>query len=193
MNIYILIYINREERNHGMDVRWNYPPCIRRRHKECLPLNTTLVFGGFIPGFSVTRIPDKISPVELFYALPLLTKPKLCFVKYPRMVFTVRPWFCSSQSRQCNALVCAVRGLRQAAPHRGAGSHLDPLLLQVNAICQVLAGDDVRVLVLVEQRLQGLQLVLSEYGAMPACPALDLVESLQLTGAPLGALVDPDR
>ena len=38
-----------------MHVRWNYPPCIRRRNKECLPFNTTLVLRGFIPGFSVTR------------------------------------------------------------------------------------------------------------------------------------------
>lgn len=43
-----------------------------------------------------------------------------------------------------------------------------------------------------EKRLQGLQLVLGEYGAMPARPALDLVESLQLARVPLGALTDPD-
>lgn len=73
-----------------------------------------------------------------------------------------------------------------------AGSHLHPLLLQVNAICQVLAGDDVRILVLMEKCLQGLQLLLGEYGAMPARPALDLVESLQLAGVPLGTLTDPD-
>jgi len=32
----------------------NYPPCIRRCNKECLPFNTTLVLRGFIPRFSVT-------------------------------------------------------------------------------------------------------------------------------------------
>ena len=37
-----------------MHVWRNYPPCIRRRNKECLPFNTTLVLRGFIPGFSVT-------------------------------------------------------------------------------------------------------------------------------------------
>lgn len=73
-----------------------------------------------------------------------------------------------------------------------AGSHLYPLLLQVNTVCQVLTGDDVWVLVLMEKRLQGLQLVLGEYGAMPARPPLDLVESLQLTGVPLGTPTDPD-
>lgn len=73
-----------------------------------------------------------------------------------------------------------------------AGSHLHPLLLQVNTVCQVLTGDDVWVLVLMEKRLQGLQLVLGEYGAMPARPALDLVESLQLAGVPLGTPTDPD-
>lgn len=56
----------------------------------------------------------------------------------------------------------------------------------------MLAGDDVRVLVLMEQRLQGLQLVLGEYGAMPARPALDLVEGLHLTLVLLGIPTDPD-
>lgn len=71
-------------------------------------------------------------------------------------------------------------------PHRAAGPHLHPLLLQVDAVRQVLSGDDVRVLVLVEKRFQGLQLVLGEYGAMAACAALDLLESLQLARAALG-------
>jgi len=55
MNMYILFYINCMEKVRGMHVWWNYPPCIRRRHKECLPFNTTLVLRGFIPGFSATR------------------------------------------------------------------------------------------------------------------------------------------
>jgi len=54
MNMYILIYINCTEGVWGMHVRWNYPPCIQRCNKECLPFNTTLVLRGFIPGFSVT-------------------------------------------------------------------------------------------------------------------------------------------
>jgi len=37
-----------------MHAWWNYPPCIQRCNKECLPFNTTLVLRGFIPGFSVT-------------------------------------------------------------------------------------------------------------------------------------------
>jgi len=52
--MYTLIYINYTEKVWGMHIRWNYPPCIRRRNKECLPFNTTLVLQGFIPGFSVT-------------------------------------------------------------------------------------------------------------------------------------------
>ena len=40
-----------------MHVRWNYPPCIQRCNKECLPFNTTLMLQGFIPGFSVTSWP----------------------------------------------------------------------------------------------------------------------------------------
>lgn len=82
--------------------------------------------------------------------------------------------------------------LECCSKHQAAGAHLHPLLLQVNAVCQVLASDDVRVLVLMEERLQGLQLVLSEYGAMPARPALDLVEGLHLTLVPLGIPADPD-
>lgn len=109
------------------------------------------------------------------------------------MVFKMRPWVCSSQKRQCDAPDCVLRGLQQTVLHRVAGSHLYPLLLQVNAVCQVLTGDDIWVLVLMEKRLQGLQLILGEYGAMPACPALDLVEGLQLAQAPLGTLADPDR
>ena len=54
MNMYILIYINCTERVWGMHVWWNYPPCIQRCNKECLPFNTTLVLRGFIPRFSVT-------------------------------------------------------------------------------------------------------------------------------------------
>ena len=54
MNMYILIYINCIEKIRGMHVRWNYPPCIQRCNKECLPFNTTLVLRRFIPGFSVT-------------------------------------------------------------------------------------------------------------------------------------------
>lgn len=56
----------------------------------------------------------------------------------------------------------------------------------MDAVRQVLSGDDVWVLVLVEKCFQGLQLVLGEYGAMAACPALDLLESLQLARAALG-------
>lgn len=138
------------------------------------------------------RIREQISPAELFYILPLLAKPKLCLVEYPRMVFKMRPWVCSSRKRQHSALACVLGGLQQTAPHRMAGSHLYPLLLQVNAVCQVLTGDDVWILVLMEKRLQGLQLVLGEYGAMPARPALDLVESLQLARVPLGTPTDPD-
>jgi len=37
-----------------MHVWWNYPPCIQRCNKECLPFNTTLVLRGFVPGFLVT-------------------------------------------------------------------------------------------------------------------------------------------
>ena len=37
-----------------MHVWWNYPPCIQRCNKECLPFNTTLVLRGFVPRFSVT-------------------------------------------------------------------------------------------------------------------------------------------
>ena len=55
MNMYILIYINCTKKVWGTHVRWNYPPCIRRRNKECLPFNTTLVLRGFIPGFSMTK------------------------------------------------------------------------------------------------------------------------------------------
>lgn len=73
-----------------------------------------------------------------------------------------------------------------------AESHLHPLLLQVDAVCQVLAGDHVRVLVLVEQCLQGLQLLLGEDGAVPAGAALDLLEGLQLAWLLLGGLTDPD-
>ena len=138
------------------------------------------------------QIPEQISPAELFYTLPLLAKPKLCFAEYPRMGFKMRRWVCSSRKRQRSAPVCVLGGLHHTVPHRVAGSHLYPLLLQVNAVCQVFAGDDVRVLVLMEKRLQGLQLVLGEYGAMPARPALDLVESLQLARVPLGTLTDPD-
>lgn len=93
---------------------------------------------------------------------------------------------------QHNAPVCSW-GLQTAAPQQVAESHLYPLLLQVNAVCQVLAGDHVRVLVLMEKRLQGLQLLLGEYGAVPACAALDLLEALQLARLLLGALTDPDR
>lgn len=138
------------------------------------------------------RIPERNSAAELFYVLLLLATPELCFVEYPRMVFKMSPWVCSSQKQQYNALVCVHSGLEQTAPPRAVGSHLYPLLLQVNAVCQVLAGDDIWVLVLMEKCLQGLQLILGEYGAMPACPALDLVESLQLARAPLGTLADPD-
>ena len=35
MNMYILIYIDCTEGVWGMHVRRNYPPCIRRRNKEC--------------------------------------------------------------------------------------------------------------------------------------------------------------
>jgi len=49
--MYILIYINCTERVWGMHVRRNYPPCIRRRNKECLPFNTTLVLRGLFPDF----------------------------------------------------------------------------------------------------------------------------------------------
>ena len=52
--MYILIYVNCTEEVWGMHVRWNYPPCIQRCNKECLPFNTTLVLRGFIPGFSAT-------------------------------------------------------------------------------------------------------------------------------------------
>jgi len=56
MNMYILIYINCTEGVWGMHVRWNYPPCIRRRNKGCLPFNTALVLRGFIPGFLLTTV-----------------------------------------------------------------------------------------------------------------------------------------
>jgi len=39
-----------------MHIQWNYPPCIQRCNKECLPFNTTLVLRGFIPRFSVTLL-----------------------------------------------------------------------------------------------------------------------------------------
>jgi len=55
--MYILIYINYTEKIRGMHVRWNYPPCIQRHNKECLPFNTTVVLRGFIPRFSVTSSP----------------------------------------------------------------------------------------------------------------------------------------
>jgi len=57
--MYILIYINYTEKVWGMQVRWNYPPCIQCCNKECLPFNTTLVLRGFIPGFSVTLLLNK--------------------------------------------------------------------------------------------------------------------------------------
>lgn len=63
----------------------------------------------------------------------------------------------------------------------------------MDAVGQVLPGDDVRVLILVEKCFQGLQLLLGEYGAMAARPALDLLEGLQLSGAALGALAASDR
>lgn len=62
----------------------------------------------------------------------------------------------------------------------------------MDAVRQVLPGDDVWVLVLMEKRLQGLQLVLGEDGAVPARPALELMESLHLTRVHLGTLADPD-
>ena len=71
MNMYILIYINCTERVWGMHVWWNYPLCIRRRNKECLPFNTTLVLRGFIPGFSVTKpqiIPNILRLNFLFFS-----------------------------------------------------------------------------------------------------------------------------
>jgi len=37
-----------------MHVWWNYPPCIQRCHKDCLPVNTTVVLRGFTPGWPVT-------------------------------------------------------------------------------------------------------------------------------------------
>lgn len=135
------------------------------------------------------QIPEQTSPAELFPIALLFAKPKQCFVKYPAMVFKLRAWVCTSCKKtvQCHG-PC---GWGQTAPHWVSGSHLYPLLLQVNAVCEVLAGDDVRVLVLMEQRLQGLQLLLGEYGAVPACPALDLVATLQLGRVPLGTLTDP--
>lgn len=62
----------------------------------------------------------------------------------------------------------------------------------MDAVRQVLAGDDVWVLVLMEKRLQGLQLVLGEDGAVPARPALELMESLQLARVHLGTIADHD-
>jgi len=46
-----------------MHIRWNYPPCIQRCNKECLPFNTTLVLRGFIPGFLVTGWVDGPEPL----------------------------------------------------------------------------------------------------------------------------------
>ena len=53
-----------------MHVRWNYPPCIQRCNKECLPFNTTLVLRGFIPRFSVTR--GRCPAFVLFSQVPWL-------------------------------------------------------------------------------------------------------------------------
>lgn len=83
-------------------------------------------------------------------------------------------------------------GTQESCPQQVAEPHLHPLLLQVNAVCQVLAGDHVWVLVLVEKRLQRLQLLLGEYGAVPARAALDLLEGLHLTWLLLGTPTDPD-
>lgn len=62
-----------------------------------------------------------------------------------------------------------------------SGSDLDLLLPEVDLAGQLLPGADVRVLGLLEEAFQSLQLLVRENGAVPPLPAaMQLVEELQL-------------
>lgn len=71
--------------------------------------------------------------------------------------------------------------------------YLDSLFLQMDAVGQMFSSDNIWILVLMEEGLQGLQLVLGEDGAMPAGPTLNLVERLQLALGPTRILARPAK